>query len=88
MIQKETEGSGKYGLLHTVNMFFEKDVGPFGSTRSGFVPPRQSRMLLNPYFQPGFEIYSSIDATGRAGKFNDQQYNAGPVLVGSYGMAP
>jgi hypothetical protein len=73
MIQKETEGSGKYGLLHTVNMFFEKDVGPFGSTRSGFVAARQSRVLLNPYFQPGFEICGNIDDIGRAEKFNDQQ---------------
>jgi hypothetical protein len=88
MIQKETPGFGHYGLLHTVNLFFEKDVGPFGSSRTGFVPAWQSRVLLNRYFQPGFEIYGSIEDIGRAGKFNDQQYFTGPVFVGSYGLAP
>jgi len=74
-------------LLHTVNLFFEKDVGYFGSSRTGFVPAWQSRVLLNRYFQPGFEIYGDIGDVGRAGKFNDQEYFVGPVFVGSYGLA-
>jgi high-affinity iron transporter len=88
IVQKETPGFGRYDLLHTLNVFFEKEVGPFSTSRTGFVPAWQSRVLLNPFFQPGFEVYGSIDDLGRAGKFNDQQYNVGPMFAGAYSLAP
>lgn len=88
IVQKETSGFGKYGLLHTANLLFEKEIGPFSTARAGFVPAWQSRVLLNPFFEPGFEIYGNIDDLGRARKFNNQQYNIGPMFAGSYVFAP
>ena len=87
ILQKETPGFGQYGLIHTLNLFFEKDVGRFGTTRTGFAPAWQSRVRLNPYFQPGFEVYGTIEDLGRAGKFNDQQYSVGPMFAGAYSFA-
>jgi high-affinity iron transporter len=84
MVQKETAGFGKYSLLHTLNLFFEKEIGPFSTSRTGFVPAWQSRVLLNRFFQPGFEIYGNVDNLRRSGKFNDQQYNVGPMFAGSH----
>jgi hypothetical protein len=84
IVQKETAGFGQYGLLHTLNLFFEKDIGRFGTSRNGFAPAWQSRVMLNAFFQPGFEIYGNVDDLGHAGKFNDQQYNVGPMFAGGY----
>jgi high-affinity iron transporter len=78
--QKETPGFGGYNLLHTLNLFFERELGPNSTSRTGFAPAFQSRIALHPLLEPGFEIYGSIDDLGRTGKFRDQQYNAGPVL--------
>ena len=88
IVQMETRGVGSYGLLHTVNLFFEREVGPFSTSRTGFAPALQSRVRLNPFFEPGFEIYGSIDDLGRTGKFRDQQYSAGPMFAGLYNFAP
>jgi hypothetical protein len=88
IVQKELGSLGGYRLLHTLNLFFEREIGPFSTERTGFVPAWQSRVLLNPFFQPGFEIYSGIENLGRAGKFNDQRYNIGPMFAGGYSFAP
>ena len=88
IVQTETQGFGKYGLLHTLNLFIEKEVGPSSTGRTGFAPAWQSRVLLNPLFEPGFEIYGNTEDLKRAGKFNDQQYNVGPMFAGSYSFAP
>jgi hypothetical protein len=88
MVQKETSGFGKYDLLHTLNVFFEREVGSHSTNRTGLLTAWQSRMLLDPLFEPGFEIYGSIEDLGHAGKLNDQQYNVGPMFAGSYSLAP
>ena len=88
LVQKETPGIAGVPMLHTLNLLFEKELGPTSTGRTGFVPAWQSRLLLNPYFQPGIEIYASIDDLGRAGKLNDQQYFAGPMFAGAVSLAP
>jgi hypothetical protein len=88
MVQKETTGLGKYDLLHTLNVFFEREVGSHSTNRTGFLTAWQSRVLLDPLFEPGFEIYGGIEDLRRAGKLNDQQYNVGPMFAGSYSLAP
>ncbi len=88
LVQKETPGFGGYGLLHTLNLLFDKEVGPYATQRTGFEPRWQSRVLLNPFFEPGFEFYGNIDNLAQAGKFNDQQYNIGPMFAGGYNFAP
>jgi FTR1 family protein len=88
IVQKETPAFGSYNLLHTLNVFFEREVGPHSTSRTGFLPAWQSRIELHPLFEPGFEFYGSIDDLGRAGKFRDQRYNAGPMFAGAYSFAP
>ena len=86
--QKETAGFGSYRLLHTLNLFFERELGPFSTGRNGFAPAFQSRIELNPLFEPGVEVYGGIENLGRTGEFRDQYYNAGPVIAGAYSLAP
>ena len=69
--------------MHTLNLFFTREVGPNSTTQTGFQPAWQSRVLLNPYFEPGIEIYGAIDDLSHAGKFNDQRYNVGPMFAGT-----
>ena len=88
IVQKETPGFGQYGLLHTLNVFFEREIGPFSTSRTGFLPAWQSRVLLNPFFEPGFEIYGGIDDLRRPGRLNNQQYSVGPMFAGAYNFAP
>lgn len=88
IVQKETAGFGPYTLLHTLNLFFEREVGPFSTDRFGFLPALQSRVRLSPFFEPGIEAFGGIEDLQRAGKYNNQQYNAGPMFAGAYNFAP
>lgn len=88
IIQKETAGFGGYGLVHTLNVFIEREVGRSSTSRTGFAPALQSRIQVHPLFEPGIELYGSIDNLGRSGTFNRQQYSAGPVVAGAYSLAP
>ena len=73
--------------LHTLNLYWEKDVGSKAiSTADGFQYAWQTRYLLDPLFQPGIEIYGQMDDLSHPGPFNQQQLRAGPMFAGSYGL--
>jgi len=72
--------------LHTLNLFWEKQVGSRAEPIDTFQYAWQSRYLLNRYFQPGFEIYGEIEDLNKAGSFNQQQFRVGPMFAGSYGL--
>ena len=72
--------------LHTLNLYWAKEVGPNASTADGFQYAWQTRYLLDPLFQPGIEIYGQIDDLSHAGPFNEQQFRVGPMFAGSYGL--
>src|SRR5262245_52734815 len=72
--------------LHTLNLFWEKQVGPLAEPIDTFKYAWQSRYLLNRYFQPGIEIYGEIEDLNKPGRFNQQQFRLGPMFAGSYGL--
>lgn len=75
-----------HDTLHTLNLLFTKEIGLHHSDATPLEVAWQSRLQLNPYFQPGIEYYGSI--TSIAGMSNDEatQHRLGPVLVGQYNM--
>ncbi len=88
LVQKDTAGFFGHRLLHTANIFLEREVGPNASPRTGFDVAWQSRLLLDTRFQPGVEIYGVIDDVGHGGNFNQQGWQVGPVIAGSFRPFP
>jgi high-affinity iron transporter len=72
--------------LHTLNLFWEKQVGSLAEPVDTFKYAWQSRYLLNRYFQPGIELYGEIEDINKPGTFNQQQFRAGPMFAGSYSL--
>jgi high-affinity iron transporter len=77
-----------FGALHTLNLLFTRTVGNNRTDATEFTPAWQSRLLINPYVQPGFEYYGQIDQIMNPGKPAQQQHRIGPVLVGLSNFAP
>ena len=76
------------GALHTLNLLFKRTVGNNRTDATEFDPAWQSRLLLNPLFQPGLEYYGQINQILNPGKAADQQHRLGPAFVGVNNFAP
>jgi high-affinity iron transporter len=76
------------GALHTLNLLFTRTVGNNRTDATEFDPRWQSRLLVNPLFEPGFEYYGQINEILNPGKPAEQQHRIGPVLVGVNNFAP
>jgi hypothetical protein len=70
------------GALHTLNLLFTRTVGNNRTGATELNTAWQSRLLVNPLFQPGFEYYGLIDEILNPNKPADQQHRIGPVVVG------
>ena len=81
LLQREQEK-----MLHTLNLYIEKEVGQNASTADTFQYAWQSRYQLSPLFQPGVEIYGQIDDLNHPGKLSEQQLRVGPMFAGSYNL--
>jgi hypothetical protein len=77
-----------FGALHTLNLLFARTVGNNRTDATTFFPRWQSRLLINPYIQPGFEYYGQINEILNPGKAAQQQHSVGPVLIGASNFAP
>ena len=88
IVQKELYNTLGFDSLHTLNVFFERDVGHNASRATGFEVAWQSRLLLNPYIDPAIEYYGFIDDLGNAGQFSQQQHFIGPVVLGAVSLSP
>ncbi len=88
IVQKEAPGFLNSSTLHTLNVFFEKELGHNRSDDTGFTYAWQSRLRLNPLFEPGIELYGNIDDIAAPGKFSEQQHRLGPMFAGLYNLAP
>ena len=73
-------------LLHTLNLYWEKEVGPLGSPADKFQYGWQTRYRWNQFFQPGIEFFGEIADISNAGSFNQQQLRIGPMIAGSYNL--
>lgn len=88
ILQKELNNVLGTDTLHTLNLFFGREVGPYAGRATSFEYAWQSRLLLNGYADPAVELYGSIENLGRAGRYATQEHFAGPALVGAIGLAP
>ena len=76
------------GALHTLNLLFTRTVGNNRTDATQLFTAWQSRLLLNPLFQPGLEYYGQINEILNPGKAADQQHRIGPAIVGVNNFAP
>jgi hypothetical protein len=76
------------GALHTLNLLFTRTVGNNRTDATQLFTAWQSRLLLNPLFQPGFEYYGQINEILNPGTAADQQHRIGPAIVGVNNFAP
>ena len=87
MLQKQTGGFGKYGMLHTVNLFVEQGVGNHGEHLTGANYAWQSRVQLDPLFEPGFEFYGEVADLDHSGSAASQEHRVGPMFAGKYSLS-
>jgi hypothetical protein len=88
VLQKEAPGFAGAGTLHTLNLFFSKELGPNRTDATGLSFAWQSRLLLDPYFEPGVEYYANVSDIDAPGKLADQQHRIGPMFAGALNLAP
>jgi hypothetical protein len=77
-----------FGALHTLNLLFTRTVGNNRTDATQLFTAWQSRLLINPIAQPGFEYYGQVNEIVNPGKLADQQHRIGPVVVGLQSFAP
>ena len=88
LVQKELSNFLGTDSLHTLNVLVEKEFGRHRTDDTPLEIAWQSRLLLHPLFEPGFEYYGGIGDIESPGKPADQQHRIGPVLVGLYSFSP
>jgi high-affinity iron transporter len=76
------------GAVHTLNLLFTRTVGNNRTDATQLFTAWQSRLFLNPLFQPGFEYYGQVNEIINPGKLAEQQHRIGPVVVGVSTFAP
>ena len=82
LVQKEVRLSG-LDTLHTVNLLFTKDVGAASSGTPRLLVAVQSRVRLDPHFEPGFEYYGQV-TLGAHG--DEPEHRIGPAFAGRVGF--
>ena len=88
LVQKELNDVMGTDTVHTLNLLFSKEIGRNRTDNTPFLYAWQSRLRLDPHFEPGVEVYGEINDIEKAGKLADQQHRMGPVLVGLHSLAP
>jgi hypothetical protein len=82
MIQKELQLPGLI-MLNTANVFFTKDLGASSAGTPGLFVAAQSRLRLDPHFEPGVEYYGIV-SLGEHGE--EPQHRLGPAVAGRVGF--
>lgn len=78
LIQSEYGHIGKAGLLHTVNLLFSHQIGHNASGATPLYIAWQSRLRVNPWFQPGFEYFGLVNGD------TPDQHRLGPVIASHF----
>jgi hypothetical protein len=82
MVQKEVQLPG-LGMLNTANVFFTKQMGAGSVGPLSMFVAAQSRLRLDPHFEPGIEYYG-IFTLGEHGE--EPQHRLGPAVAGRIGF--
>ena len=88
LVQKEVPDIYGIDTVHTLNLLFGKEVGPHRTDDTPFLFAWQSRLRLDPLFEPGIELFSEIDNIASPGQLAEQQHRLGPMFAGAYNLAP
>jgi high-affinity iron transporter len=88
IVQKELPDFLNLDTVHTLNLFFSREVGGNASRATALTTAWQSVARFKSWFAPGVEYYGLIEDLGHAGRYNQQQHLLGPVLTGSHSLAP
>jgi hypothetical protein len=72
--------------LHTLNVFFSKQVGRNRNDATPLAIAWQSRLRLNSFFEPGFEYYGQLSSVSGVSTATPQTQRLGPAFVGQYNM--
>ena len=82
LVQKE---AALFGLntIHTVNALFTKEMGAGSVGPLSMLMAAQSRLRLDPHFEPGFEYYGLV-TLGEHGE--DPRHFIGPAVAGRVGF--
>ena len=67
-------------------MFFTREVRPGRSDRTGLFAAWQSRLQVDPRFEPGVEIYYNVEDIGWPGRLADQELLTGPMVHDAYAL--
>jgi hypothetical protein len=82
LVEKEVRFFG-LDTLHSVNALFTKELGEGSVGPLSLLVAAQSRLRLNPYFQPGIEYYGSL-SLGTHG--DEPEHRIGPMFAGRIGF--
>jgi hypothetical protein len=82
LIEKQAKLFG-LDTLHTINLLFIKDMGLGSVGPPSLYTAVQSRVLVNPFLQPGFEYYGIV-SLGEHG--DDPRHRIGPAVAGRVGF--
>lgn len=85
LVQKESEFMG-IDLLHTANLLVTREVGHNHSDFTPILAAWQTRVRLDPLFEPGIEYYLQTSPVASPTQAGDPQHRIGPVIVGLYNM--
>lgn len=88
LVQKEVPDFFGFDTLHTLNTLFSREIGPHAADATPLLVAWQSRLRVDPLFEPGFEFYGMVDDVSHPGKLADQQHRIGPMLAGLYSFPP
>ena len=88
LIQKEVSNVLGFDTVHTFDLLFTKEAGPHHSDDTPVLVAWQSRLRVNPLFEPGVELFSQFDNITSPGQLADQQHRLGPMFAGAYSLAP
>jgi len=83
LVQKEVQLAGGLTMLNSVNGLFTKQMGAGSVGPLGMLVAAQSRLRLDPHFEPGIEYYG-IFTLGEHGE--EPQHRLGPAVVGRVGF--
>jgi len=82
LVESELGRIGQFGLLHRANLLIEKTAGRNAGGETPIKPAWQSRLLVNPMFQPGVEYFGEVNSGEPA------RHRVGPVIASDFALAP
>lgn len=84
VVQKEIPDLLGMDTLHTLNILASREIGANHSQATGLEVAWQSRVRLDPLFEPGFEYYGEVEDASEPGKLSEQEHRIGPMFAGLY----